>query len=488
MTAPAGGTARSSVGGRAAGAILNWREIDAVLAELDLAGCFIRDVRQPAHHRLLFELYAPRHGPIWLLAVLGGPYVRLHRLAQRPRRLGDAQRFVAFMRAHVRSARIGAVSQVAGERIVKLQVARGDRELLVWIRLWANAGNCIVTDTGGAILDALLRRPRRGEVSGGEFHPARDLAAPAARADRHRNAPLRAFGDPAESYNLRVERHFAALEADADAQRAARAAAAARAAGERRTRRLIARLRRECEAAGGHERLQRLGSLLLANLARVQPGARQVVVDDYHTGGRTAIDLAPDRSAAHNAQRYFERARNARRRLHTARSRLAAAERELAAAHAAEPVQAPAVSAGAAPRPADRPATGVRQFVSGGFTLLVGRSAAHNDAALRAARGNDWWFHCRDFPGAHVLVRERGSRSMPLETMLDAASLAVFFSKARASGQADVYYTRVKYLRRPGARGRGPRPAPGRVIPTQERNLFIKLQPERIERLLSANP
>ena len=490
MTAAAESAAGCSAGGRAPGAILNWREIDAVLAELDLAGCFIRDVRQPAHHRLVFELYAPRLGRFWLLAVLGGPYIRLHRLGRRPRRLGDAQRFVAFMRAHVRSARIGAAFQVTGERIVKLAVVRGDRELLIWIRLWANAANCIVTDAGGAILDALFRRPGRGEVSGGEFHPERDLAALPAHSARQRDAPVRMFGDPSESYNRRVERHFSALEATADEQRAARLAASERAAAERRARRLIARLRRECEAAGDHERLQHLGNLLLANLARVEPGAHRVVVDDYRTGGSTEIELAAERSPADNAQRYFERARRARGRLHSARARLEQAERELAAARTREP-NAPAGRGAGDSRPAPRAgaaghaAAGVRQFESGGFTLLVGRSAAQNDAALRAARGNDWWFHCRDFPGAHVFVRQRGAGSVPLETMLDAASLAVFFSKARTSGQADVYYTQVKYLRRPGARGRGDRAAPGRVIPTRERNLFIKLQPKRIERLLS---
>ena len=299
-----------------------------------------------------------------------------------------------------------------------------------------------------------------------------------------------------------MERNFAALEADADAERAARRAAAARASTERRARRLVARLRRECEAAGGHERLQHLGNLLLANLARIEPGARQIVVDDYGTGGSTAIDLAPDKPPAENAQHYFERARRARRRLHSARQRLTRAERELAAACAGESAEAGApagpsadagapgsgsrlAARGAAAAPA---AAGVRQFVSGGFTLLVGRSAAQNDAALRAARGNDWWFHCRGFPGAHVFVRQRGSGSVPLETLLDAASLAVFFSKARSSGRADVYYTQVKYLRRPRAGGRGDRAPAGRVIPMRERNLFIKLQPGRIERLLSQRP
>ena len=398
-----------------------------------------------------------------------------------------------------RSGRIRAACQVAGERIIKLEVTRADRELLIWIRLWANAANCIVTETTGDILDALFRRPKRGEISGGNFHPERDLAALQALRDRHRDAPVRTFGDPHVAYNLRVERHFAALEAAADARRAARLEAAARAAAERRSERLVARLRRECEAASGHERLQQLGNLLLANLARIEPDARRVVVDDYHTGGSTAIDLASDKSPAENAQHYFERAKRARRRLASARARLAQAERELAAAHAgaapATPPHAGAASPGrAAPAAARgtaaaRAPAGVRQFVSGGFTLLVGRGAAHNDAALRAARGNDWWFHCRDFPGAHVFVRLGGAGSVPLETLLDAGSLAVFFSKARSAAQADVYYTQVKYLRRPGARGRGGTPAKaGRVIPTRERNLFIKLQPERIERLLSGRP
>ena len=485
---------RAAAPAAAGGAILNWREIDAVLADLDLAGCFVRDIRQPAHQRLVFELYAPRRGRFWLLATLGGPYVRLHRLAQRPRELGGAQRFVAFMRAHVRSARIRDAAQVAGERIVKLEVTHGERELLIWIRLWTNAANCIVTETSGDILDALFRRPGRGEISGGTFHPERDLAALQASGGRRRAAQVRAFGDPADSYNLRVERHFAALETAAEEQRAARLAAAARTAAERRAERLVARLRRECEAAGGHERLQQLGNLLLANLARIAPGARRIEVDDFHTGGATAIDLAPGKSPAENAQSYFERARRARRRLQRVRERLAAAERELAALRAGDPPTAPARggtgAAGSAGRgtrgaPGGSAPAGVREFVSGGFTLVVGRSAAQNDAALRAARGNDWWFHCRDFPGAHVFLRHRGARSVPLETLLDAASLAVFFSKARSSGQADVYYTQVKYLRRVAARGRGAAAVAGRVIPTRERNLFVKLQPARLERLLA---
>ena len=71
-----------------------------------------------------------------------------------------------------------------------------------------------------------------------------------------------------------------------------------------------------------------------------------------------------------------------------------------------------------------------------------------------------------------------GGKSVPLEVLLDAAMLAIHYSKARKAGKADLYYTQVKYLRR--AKG-GPK---GLVIPTQEKNLSVVLDEERLRWLL----
>lgn len=491
---------------------LSWREIDAVLAELELAGSFIRDVRQPAHHELVFELYQPRHRRYWLLVSFGARHTRLHRVAQRPRQLGAAPRFVSFMRAHVRGGRIAAAGQLGAERIVKLAVTCGGGELLVWMRLWANAANCIVTDPGGRILDALFRRPRRGEVSGGDYHPERDLQQLLARraqprvGDRHRVPPLRTFGSAELPYNERVEHHFAALAEQEQAARDERLAARERAAAERRTRRLVQHLQRERGAAADHERLQHLGNLLLANLPRIEPGAACVAVEDFRSGAEERIELAPNLSPAGNAAAYFDRAKRARRRLQAVGRRLQQAQQELArlqagAAARGGPTAEPGPAAphapgsrreaGAAGSHAPAPAAagrngGVLTLASGPFTLLVGRSARQNDATLRAARGNDYWLHCRDYPGAHVFVRHLPAKSVPLETLLDAANLALYFSKARGAGQADVYYTQVKYLRRPRTGDRAlAATAAGRVIPTRARNLFVRLDQARIQRLLA---
>ena len=487
------GDAAGAGGGAAVSSGLNWREIDAVLAELELAGSFIRDVRQPAHHELVFELYRPRHQRYWLLVSFGARHTRLHRVAQRPLRVGHAPRFVSFMRARVRGGRIADAGQLGAERIVKLAVTCGGGELLVWMRLWANAANCIVTDPGGRILDALFRRPRRGEVSGGDFHPERDLQQLPARRPQ---PELRRFGNGELTYNERVERHFAALEEQERAASDQRQAARERTAAERRARRLVHNLQRQRGAAADHERLQRLGNLLLANLTRIEPGVDCVALEDFHGGAEERIELAPNLSPAENAAAYFERAKRARRRLQAIGGRLQQAQQELTRLHADAATAGPTAESGpptppaaGSPAPASAAASrsgGALMLTSGPFTLLVGRTARQNDASLRAARGNDYWLHCRDYPGAHVFVRHLRAKSVPLETLLDAANLAVYFSKARGAGQADVYYTQVKYLRRPRGGDRATAgSAPGRVIPTRARNLFVRLDQARIQRLLA---
>jgi predicted ribosome quality control (RQC) complex YloA/Tae2 family protein len=109
----------------------------------------------------------------------------------------------------------------------------------------------------------------------------------------------------------------------------------------------------------------------------------------------------------------------------------------------------------------------------------VGRTAKENDELLRKyTKGNDYWLHSRDTPGAYVFIKSMKQKSVPLEVLLDAGNLALHFSKAKSAGKCDLYYTRVKYLRR-AKNGKL-----GLVIPTQEKNLSIMLDEKRLSRLL----
>ena len=112
--------------------------------------------------------------------------------------------------------------------------------------------------------------------------------------------------------------------------------------------------------------------------------------------------------------------------------------------------------------------------------IIIGRNARENDEILRHdAKGMDIWMHTRDYSGAYVIIKAKRDKTVPLPVLLDAASLAIHYSKAKKNGRADLYYTYVKYLRRAKD---GPR---GLVIPTQEKNLSAVLDEKRVKELLT---
>ena len=122
---------------------------------------------------------------------------------------------------------------------------------------------------------------------------------------------------------------------------------------------------------------------------------------------------------------------------------------------------------------------GIRVNVSG-WDIIIGRSAKENDEILRRdAKGMDIWMHTRDYSGAYVIIKAKRDKTVPLPVLLDAASLAIHYSKAKKNGKADLYYTYVKFLRRAKD---GPK---GLVIPTQEKNLSAALDEKRVKEILS---
>ena len=108
----------------------------------------------------------------------------------------------------------------------------------------------------------------------------------------------------------------------------------------------------------------------------------------------------------------------------------------------------------------------------------MGRTATENDELLRHhVKGQDMWLHARDYAGGYVFIKNRPGKTIPLDILLDAGNLALYHSKARKSQKADLYYSQVKYLRRAK---NGPK---GLVIPTQEKNLFIEMDKDRLKKI-----
>ena len=74
-----------------------------------------------------------------------------------------------------------------------------------------------------------------------------------------------------------------------------------------------------------------------------------------------------------------------------------------------------------------------RKFVtSDGYTCLSGRNNIQNDQlTFGIADKNDWWFHIKDLPGTHVILRSRAGEEIPSDTaVIEAAQAAAYYSKS----------------------------------------------------------
>jgi hypothetical protein len=222
---------------------------------------------------------------------------------------------------------------------------------------------------------------------------------------------------------------------------------------------------------------RRLAEALLASPTSVSRGAAAAEVPDPYEPGRSlTVPLDPAKDGIENAERFFARARraeSARQRITTrlaeVRAARAAAEAAVAAIASARTIDALAPSTRATKKTARGPTAGkpLHYLTTRGLSMLVGRGARENQAlTFKVARPDDLWFHARDAPGAHVVLRDNEGRSQA-DDLREAAEVAAFFSAAAADAAVEVHVARRKHVR-PGKGG------PGRVVVGHSDTLRVK--------------
>lgn len=113
-----------------------------------------------------------------------------------------------------------------------------------------------------------------------------------------------------------------------------------------------------------------------------------------------------------------------------------------------------------------------------GLAILVGRNKDENlELSFKIARAGDVWLHVRGKPGAHVLIPLSSGKSAPLETLLDAAILAIYYSGGAGWGKTEVDYTFKKYIRKIRDSSE--------AAYTHQKTLLVAPDAERVRRLLA---
>ncbi len=475
---------------------LNWREISLILSELPLEGSTIQKATQNTFHAVTWDLYRPDSGRWRLYTEIGTPQSRLHAVtslvapAQR-QKTPKLQRFIQFSRANLEGAKIIRVFQFPGERLVCLYLDNHGKALKLYVRLYSGAqANIIVTDADDIILDLLMRRPGRDETSG------KRLELPAIRKDSELvNDKFQVRTRTNDSFNQQIEQEYG-IESSVMTIGQLRVRVEQLRDRELRKLETTARsLARKRDENAGYESYRETGDLLSASIHLLKPHSEWVSVPDWTKEGAVAtIALDPKLSPSENVAAYYNRYQKAKGTWENACVEYEGAVRHLE--QEKEKFEQALCDSGDVAKDILRLQKMLQQnapvqetgkgrtpglaCTSGQFTILVGRNAKENDELLRHyVRGNDYWMHTRDCPGGYVFIKYLKDKSVPLDVLLDAANLALVFSKAKNAGKADLYYTQVKYLRR-AKDGKT-----GLVLPTQEKNLAIQLDEKRLARLLS---
>lgn len=252
----------------------------------------------------------------------------------------------------------------------------------------------------------------------------------------------------------------------------------------------------ELESNGGNpekvskERLY--GDLILMNLRQITKGDALLRTQNplHPDSPPEVIPLAPQLTPSENAQRYYRayakhkraseinrhRVQKVHQELEYLRSILQALEDaenkedllELAEELRAQGYIAP--SKGEARNSAPTaPNSSPRQLVSSdGFLILVGKNNLQNElVTFKLSQPHDLWFHSRNIPGAHVVIRSQG-KPVPFSTLEEAAQIAAYYSRARQAEKVEVDYTETRYVKKP----KGWRP--GLVSYSNEKTILVK--------------
>jgi len=460
-------------------------EIAQILHEIApaLIGGAVQKVFQPTEQAIVLEIRKPGRS-VTLLLSADPETARLHLISARPSNPPSPPPFCQLLRAHLEGCRILAIEQLQADRIIRLKLMGREGNTQLVAELTGRSANLLLLDAEERILGAL--RPEHAKA-GQQYAPllAGNWTSP--------NAPSSLHSDHFPISEA-VEQRYQQQEAERAQLRLRRTRLGELRKAVRKTTRRLEGLKGDLSRAARYREYARYGELLKGRLGEIAKGQDRIAVVDYFDPALSELilPLDPAKGANANMEEYFKKHRKhlaAERailpRIHAAEEELASLRSALAALERGEPIapdqpQSTEVrTRQSAPRLSQKSRGPFRRFVSSeGLPIFVGRNARENEElTFGVARSHDLWFHAQGTPGSHVVLRLDKGADPPVDSLRDAATLALLYSDLRKSGKGEVIYTKRSSVRK--VKGK----SPGTVTATQEKTLFVELDQVRLRRL-----
>lgn len=249
----------------------------------------------------------------------------------------------------------------------------------------------------------------------------------------------------------------------------------------------IEKQEKELKEAQKAENYKVKGELLTAYIYMIKQGMESIkLLDFYNNNEEVEIKLRKNLTPSENAQKYFKKYNKLKKAneelsIHIKNNKEEAEylentllsiencedEKELKEIKE-ELMREGYIKVYRMPKKNNKPKTTIMKYLSSkGTMIMVGKNNKQNDyLTLRLADNEDLWFHTKDIPGSHVLLKCAGKKIEESE-ILEAATLAAYYSKAKMSQNVPVDYTIKKNVKKPsGAK-------PGLVIYEKNKTVYV---------------
>ncbi|MCH1623842.1 Rqc2 family fibronectin-binding protein [Ferdinandcohnia quinoae] len=231
----------------------------------------------------------------------------------------------------------------------------------------------------------------------------------------------------------------------------------------------IKKLKTTLQESEKAERFKLFGELLTANMYVIKRGDKVVEVQNYYSPDNEVmkIELHPQKTPSENAQSYFLKYQKAKKSVAFVENEIRKAVEEIsyfdallqqidsAAPKDLQEIREELMEEGylrskfQKGNKKNKPTKPIieKYESSDGTEILVGKNNKQNEYLTNKFAGkDDIWLHTKDIPGSHVVIR---SKTPTEETIIEAATIAAYFSKAKNSSSVPVDFTLIRYVKKP---------------------------------------
>ena len=227
----------------------------------------------------------------------------------------------------------------------------------------------------------------------------------------------------------------------------------------------ITEIRTQIRKNDNAEVYRKYGDLIMSHIFDCNDYVDEIEVFDWEVNENIIISLDKTKTLKENAARYYKlysRSKKSKEKLLHLETELIEKSKyfeqilyTISSADSAEvlsEIYSECITAGLVrdENVSDKTKTEIQKTRINGYDVYIGRNNRQNDfLTTKIASPEDYWFHARNCPGSHVVLKLPNKNVPDEDTLYKCALLAKKYSASSNDTKSGIIYTRRKYLKKP---------------------------------------